>query len=452
MNNQRFRRLLAVVLVLLTFTGLYLIYINRTIQQDEAYTLRHYAVSPAHALLAYTAPNNHLLHSFFLWLSTSLIGQSLIGVRLPAFAFGLLALAMAYRVGLRLHGYRAGLLALALVGSSYAFADFAVSARGYTMSVFFTLSLMDLTLFASEQMTRRESYAVMFTCAALMMVLPSMIIYIAGIIVWLLVMGGSHDRTARRWLVPPMMVGTGIGGLFYAAAYARGFLTEYLQTFGATDGNATLGGLLSEWVGMMFRSPLADVMFVVGLVGGVVVLARRRSLASWYVAQLAVMVALAVMQYVVMHRLFFARNYLYLVGPLAVLAAIGLARFPLSAYLPLVLVGLSIVPFSSLGAETNIDQFLSRVEQNIGEGDTLVMGCCLAEPAWYHLQREGRAAMLVVTAATRRVFIAEGQGDKLDTLLDTYALRDLVDGCAPVDNDSWSPFSVYTCPMKRDVG
>jgi hypothetical protein len=90
---------LYILIFLLAVPLVYIPNLTRTIRYDEAYTFLHYADSPVHALLLYTYPNNHFLDSFFVWLSTTLMGTSLIAIRFPSFAAGLLSVAMLYRLG-----------------------------------------------------------------------------------------------------------------------------------------------------------------------------------------------------------------------------------------------------------------------------------------------------------------------------------------------------------------
>ncbi len=135
-------QVLIVALLLATF-GFYVSFVSRTIQYDEAYTLRHFAVHPGIALLSYTEPNNHMLHSLLVWVSTTLAGMSLVAVRFPALLMALLAVAMMYRVGCRLGGWQVGLLAAAFLVTNGVFADYAVNARGYTLAIFLTLALVD---------------------------------------------------------------------------------------------------------------------------------------------------------------------------------------------------------------------------------------------------------------------------------------------------------------------
>src|SRR5690606_14433122 len=115
-------------------------HLGRTIQYDEAYTYLQYAQSPITALFVYTAPNNHLLHSLLVWLSTSFIGDSLIAIRLPALLSGLLAVAMLYRVGRQVLGLEAGLLASSFLVAMPMFGSYFINARGYTLVVFLSLT------------------------------------------------------------------------------------------------------------------------------------------------------------------------------------------------------------------------------------------------------------------------------------------------------------------------
>jgi hypothetical protein len=135
-------RLLTITLLLLIFAALTIPYLNRTMQYDEAYTVRHFAVSPVRALFSYTDPNNHLLHSFIVWGISLVSGTSPVAVRFPAFGFALLSLGMMFRLGKRLINFEGGVMAAILLATNLTFADYAVNARGYTLSIFLALALI----------------------------------------------------------------------------------------------------------------------------------------------------------------------------------------------------------------------------------------------------------------------------------------------------------------------
>src|SRR3954468_23202838 len=93
--------------------------LSRPMQLDEAYTYNEYAVKPVlDGLSWYTLPNNHLLNTLLVHVSTMLLGNDRWTVRLPAFVAGVLLIPATFAMVARLCGRPEGLVAAALVASS----------------------------------------------------------------------------------------------------------------------------------------------------------------------------------------------------------------------------------------------------------------------------------------------------------------------------------------------
>jgi 4-amino-4-deoxy-L-arabinose transferase-like glycosyltransferase len=121
---RTWRAFIPILVLLLLAVVVYLPHMSRTIAYDESFTLRHYASQGVLSLINYSLPNNHLLHSLMVWISTSLIGNSLIGLRLPAFLFTLLSLAMVFHLGNKIGGKTAGIAAFVLLALHYEVAGY----------------------------------------------------------------------------------------------------------------------------------------------------------------------------------------------------------------------------------------------------------------------------------------------------------------------------------------
>lgn len=105
------------------------------ITYDEAFTYVYYAVRPLHVIISdYSYPNNQILHTLLVKLSTALFGVGLWQVRLPALLAGIAAMPLFY-IFVRLHFNRyIALLALALVASSGGLIEYSALARGYSLT------------------------------------------------------------------------------------------------------------------------------------------------------------------------------------------------------------------------------------------------------------------------------------------------------------------------------
>jgi hypothetical protein len=201
---------------------------------DESFTLLHYASQPLFILLSlYDQPNNHVLHSLLVHVSTLAFGDHLWGIRLPAFMAGLLLVPVTFAWARRCAGTQTGLLASALVAVSTPVVEYSTNARGYTLVSLFTLLLF---LAARPAIVRRDAFAafVFVSCGGLgCYTIPTMVFPLAGCLLWLLM---NHRRAWCR-----------IGGL--------ALLAVALAAFCYTPVLATLG--LRALVGKEYAAPLA---------------------------------------------------------------------------------------------------------------------------------------------------------------------------------------------------
>ncbi len=113
--------------------------LNRYMLHDEAYTVLAFGASIQSALTDYHLPNNHVLHSVLVNLSTSLFGLDPWAVRLPAFAAGLLIIPAVSLFGARFYNRETGLFAALLAAFSPSLVSAATDARGYGLLMLFTL-------------------------------------------------------------------------------------------------------------------------------------------------------------------------------------------------------------------------------------------------------------------------------------------------------------------------
>lgn len=121
------------------------LHLDQTLRADEAQTfLRSGSGSPLFPMLAWTSPNNHILHSVLMRLSVMLFGTDPWAIRLPAAVLTTATVPLVF-LGLRRHlGVTAALLAAGLfAGSGYA-VEQGTNARGYPIVVAASLVLAAL--------------------------------------------------------------------------------------------------------------------------------------------------------------------------------------------------------------------------------------------------------------------------------------------------------------------
>lgn len=437
-SHTRLVRLLTISGLLLLVVALYVPYLDITMKCDEANTLYQYASDLPRALLSYVTPNNHILHSVLVWLLTSLAGTSNVVARFPAFAAALLAVAMAYRVGSQWGGVRAGVGALVFTAANLGFAGYAVNARGYTLSVWLTLVLIDQVFFTSP--SRRQRYTLLAVSAGLILVLPSMAILVAAALLWLI---WKHSEDSLS-LLAPIVMGCAAASIIYAPSLLAGTLSQDFTLFGETDPLA----LLSNWVSLIFGTPFIGIIFAACVIVGLMVLLTT----SRYILarQITLVVfgttlVLAAAQFILTHKFFYERNYLFLLAPLSLIAGVGLSRVTVRGTLPagLVLLALTTLSFPSLRDPTEIDGVLTRVHQYTTSTDGLMVAPCWNAPVLYDLRHTGRESMYWSEKQHySRVFVVS-RVQTLDEILDIYDARDAVTDCQ--QDDDWLPYVVYRC-------
>lgn len=433
--------LFTVTLLLLVVAAFYSTILDRSMRYDEAYTILHYTHDPAQALLFYNLPNNHLLHSFLVWISRNTLGLAPMAVRMPAFAAGMATLAMTYRITQRLASHKAGLIAVSLMGASMSLGDYMVNARGYTLTFLFSLLLFDL-LFLQRRIRGMAIFAV---CMGAMMTMPSMAVPIASNALWLIWKFKSNGREALYHSLLPMITGSVAGLLFYIPSVLTG-TTSMLQLISGPS----WADLLSSLWQLLFAGLAGVVLFVLAGIGGVFALRQRSPFMCWFGWQIAGILLLAFLQYVVTGTLFFARNYLYLLPFIAALAGMGLYTFKPAFPAPLafLLLFIAIPDLLQLGQPNEIDRLRELVKTHTAETDVVLVGAGYAEPIIYHLVVDGYPDRLLLSVQKKRLLIIESDWENYRVIANLNGIAEaIVNNCAPVEDPSWRPFSLYSCPI-----
>ncbi|MEM1072220.1 MAG: glycosyltransferase [Planctomycetota bacterium] len=127
------------LLVLLLTLGLAVIaamHADQVMRTDEAHSYLNYVTRPLPvALLWYSSPNNHMLHSMLMNVSGTLLGSEPWALRLPALLFGVACVPLMAVAAGRMVGERAGLLAAATLAGSTYWLETVTNARGYPIMI-----------------------------------------------------------------------------------------------------------------------------------------------------------------------------------------------------------------------------------------------------------------------------------------------------------------------------
>ena len=213
----------SLVLVTLVAVLVRLEFLFQPMRYDESVTYAHYASRPWYiALTTYTAPNNHVLHSELVHLTTAVLGGSEWAVRLPAFVAGILLVPATYVAGRALHGKHAGLVAAALVAASSVLVEYSTNARGYTLLAlcFVLLLALGTRLLRSSNPAEWLAFAVLGAIG--LFTVPVMLYAFGALATWLglsfLIAG--EGRLLRRRLLPSVAAAALLAAIAYAPIVA----------------------------------------------------------------------------------------------------------------------------------------------------------------------------------------------------------------------------------------
>lgn len=185
--------------IMLIAVGVRLLYINTPIGIDESQTYVEYVRAPLpEGLSNYSAPNNHIFHTFLAHLSVVLFGAQEWGLRFPAFIAGVLVIPLTYLVGLRLYNRSAALFATAFVVASVLLIEYSVNARGYSIGTALFLFQILLAWFLRVRRNRLGWVLFGLSSAFSLASIPTMLYAVAGVNVWLFLTILLENRGAER--------------------------------------------------------------------------------------------------------------------------------------------------------------------------------------------------------------------------------------------------------------
>ncbi len=202
--------------------------LGHPMRYDESYTYLFY-IAPPHpvSVLAYSAPNNHVLHTLLVRAIAAGGGASPEALRMPAFLAGVALVPAAAELARRLSGRRvAGLLAAMLVAGSSILIEYSVNARGYSMVCLAAVVLVILTLELARDSSRRRLWIGWVAVAACGMLTIPVMLYPVAICVALFVLQRVLRRGEAEGVLPALRR---LGAALLAAAAAT--LVLYTPVF-----------------------------------------------------------------------------------------------------------------------------------------------------------------------------------------------------------------------------
>jgi hypothetical protein len=160
-------------------------YLSRPMMYDEAYSFLKYVNGPLPGMFFYPLPNNHVLHTILVKGSVTLFGAHPFTIRLPAFIAGLALVPATFCLARRLLLGRSGYLATLVVALYPFLIHHSTMARGYSLLLVLTLATAYVGLHVVDNPSLTTIGLLAFVASLGMFVMPSMLLGLAGITLWL---------------------------------------------------------------------------------------------------------------------------------------------------------------------------------------------------------------------------------------------------------------------------
>ncbi|MCB0795520.1 MAG: glycosyltransferase family 39 protein [Flavobacteriales bacterium] len=127
-----------VLVVILIGAALRISQLWQPVIYDEAFTYVYFAARPFHVILSdYSYPNNHILHTLLVKLSTAVFGMGRVQLRLPALIAGILVMPLFYAFARAMFNRYIALIALSFVAASGCLIEYSALGRGYSLTWLF---------------------------------------------------------------------------------------------------------------------------------------------------------------------------------------------------------------------------------------------------------------------------------------------------------------------------
>jgi hypothetical protein len=171
-----------------------LFFLTQPMGYDESITVVHFS---SHTLLDvlsdYSDPNNHVLHTILVYLSTRLFGVLPAVVRLPAFLAGLMIVPVSFWLTRRLFDDFTALLTAGLTAVAPAVVEYSAQARGYTLLTLLFLFAFVLATYLRERSSITGWGFFVITSILGFYTIPTML-YSFGIIVFWMLLAAPTER------------------------------------------------------------------------------------------------------------------------------------------------------------------------------------------------------------------------------------------------------------------
>lgn len=423
-------------------------FIQQPIRTDEAVTYLNFATKPLYlALTDYAAPNNHLLHTLFVHLSTRLFGPPEWAIRLPAFIAGVLLIPATYYTVRRLTKRDAGLLAAAFVCTSSVLIEYSVNGRGYTLqTLLFVLAVATADYLRRQGQPRLSAWALLAVLSALAFyTIPTALYGVGGLYLWLL-FGVWRDARKRLYAMLSALAGASLTLVLYLPVII-------VSGLGAIIGNRYVAPLdFAEFAAQLSPALLATltqwhygILWPLLMLGFITALIWQRRNLGHYLTLLFFIVLWSGLVLLVQRAVPFTRVWLFLLPLYMGLASAGLVlaaqqvmQGRLRVFVPLLALGVTVfgalwiwwtvAPLRSLetGTFRNAEQVTLLLDGARQPGETIVYEHPSGDSLRYywHLYGLDWDEALFYASSQMLVVVNNEYAQDVDTVLRNNGIRD----------------------------
>jgi Dolichyl-phosphate-mannose-protein mannosyltransferase len=188
--------------------------LNIPLGHDEPYMYNAFASrSIWHIISNYHLPNNHVLLSILIKITTVLLGNHVWTLRLPTIIAGILMVLAAYFFAKRFYSPETALLSSILVAVFPILVQYSVMARGYIIIGLITLLLFTLGDYVRTQKNRFAWVLIALLSALGFYTIPIMLFPFGALYIWLFVswiLGDTYSYTPK-WNFLKFWIASGVG-------------------------------------------------------------------------------------------------------------------------------------------------------------------------------------------------------------------------------------------------
>lgn len=203
---------------------------------DEAYMYDAFASrSLWHIMSNYHLPNNHVLLSIIMKLTTDILGNHVWTLRLPTIIAGVLMVPAAYLVAKRFYSKETAILSAILVAVFPPLVQYSVLARGYIIVGLMTLLLFALVDYVRLQKNRFAWLSVVILSALGFYTIPIMLFPFGALYIWLFISCLLDDTRSydNKWDFLKYWLGSGISvAILTIILYAPIIIYSFNRFFG----------------------------------------------------------------------------------------------------------------------------------------------------------------------------------------------------------------------------